>query len=78
MFTAIFVLACIGVLAIITFLVWWIGLSIARGRAIEELQIRINMKHDRIDYLSREIEDLQRNVSVLDDQQNAKAKPRKR
>lgn len=78
MFLTILILAGIGAFAVITFIVWLVQLSIQRGQAIEELRIRISMNVDRMDHLSRQIEDLHRNVSVLEDQQNAKAKPRKR
>lgn len=78
MFAAILVLALIGILTIIWLIVWWVLLSIARGRAIEELQIRLNMKLDRMDHFSRELENLRRDVGLIEDQQNAKTKPRKR
>lgn len=78
MFTAILFMAGIGVLAVIAFIVWWISLSIDRGRAIEELQIRMSMRHDRIDYLSREIEILKDDIRAIEIKQHDKAKPRKR
>jgi cell division protein FtsL len=78
MFLTILILASIGVLAIVIFIVWLFHLSVQRGQTIEELRIRISMNVDRMDHFSREIEDLKRNVSLLEDERNVKAKPRKR
>jgi len=78
MFTAILFMACIGVLAVIAFIIWWISLSIDRGKKIEELQIRLSMKLDRMDYFSRELETLHDALRELELKINDKAKPRKR
>lgn len=78
MFAAILVLALIGILTIIWLIVWWVLLSIARGRAIEELQIRLNMKLDRMDYFSRELEAAHDAIRELELKINDKSKPRKR
>lgn len=74
---AIWAFALIGVLAIIGLIVWWIGLSIDRGRAIEELRIRLSLKLDRMDYFSRELEDLRDAIRELELKNNVKTKPRK-
>lgn len=78
MFAAILVLALIGILTIIWLIVWLVLLSIARGRAIEELQIRLNMKLDRMDYFSRELEAAHDAIRELELKINDKSKPRKR
>ena len=78
MFTAILVLALIGIFAIIWLIVWWVLLSIARGRAIEELQIRLSMKLDRMDYFSRELEAMHDAIRELELKNNVRSKPRKR
>ena len=78
MFLTILILAGIGVLAVITFIVWLVQLSIQRGQAIEELRIRLSMKLDRMDYFSRELEDLRDQIRELELKINDKSKPRKR
>jgi p-aminobenzoyl-glutamate transporter AbgT len=78
MFTAILFMACIGVLAVIAFIIWWIGLSIDRGKKIDELQIRLSMKLDRMDHFSRELEAMHDAIRELELKNNVKAKPRKR